>query len=196
MKDAFLNCTSLRDVYFPQGLEKISWGAFKQCSSLSAMVIPPSLVEIKECSFANCTGLERVQFCEEIEVFVSASSMSGWWNRREFMTLTPCIYSLLVQYNIPEEICTLPARTWQLNIHEMLRRIPDVVNRTFRSSYLDCTDPSLTREVILEVYLDSISDKIEYYNMLGEVPMLLERAIFGGHGHAETDIVPHILSYL
>jgi len=112
------------------------------------------------------------------------------------MTLTLSTSCFWVQDKIPESIRTLPARTWQLDIHEMLRRIPDVVNRTFPSRYFDCTDPSLSREDILELYLDSISDQIGYYQKLREVPMLLELAIYGGHGHAETDIVPHILSCL
>ena len=73
----------------------------------------------------------------------------------EFMTLTLSTSCFLCPYKFPESIRTLQARTWQLNIHEMLWRIPDVVNRTFSPRNLDCDDPS-----ILEEYLDLIIKKL------------------------------------
>ena len=112
------------------------------------------------------------------------------------MTLTLSTSCFLCPYKFPESIRTLQARTWQRNIHEMLRRIPDVVNRTFSPRDLDCDIMSVNGEDILEYYFDLISDQIEYYQKLREVPAILELAIYRGHGHAETDIVPHILSYL
>ena len=94
------------------------------------------------------------------------------------MLFAPC--------NIPERIGLVQARKWQLNIHEMLRRIP-----------------SISPE-ILSAYFESINSKLSVYENLKDAPMLLELAIYQNNGILNnniddiltTDIVPHALSYL
>ena len=123
---AFHNCSSLTNVELPQGLEKIEKGAFHYCRSLHAIVIPSSVKEIDGHVFSRCLELRCVQFCVEIEEFVSGESMRGWWNRRRFRKKSLIAYCAFVRYNIPERVSLIQGREWQLNIHEMLRHIPDV----------------------------------------------------------------------
>ena len=67
-----------------------------------------------------------MQFCVVIEEFVSGESMRGWWNRRRYREKSLIAYCAFVRYNIPERVSLIQGREWQLNIHEMLRHIPDV----------------------------------------------------------------------
>ena len=48
------------DVIIPEGLTKISDGAFVSCTSLKTVVIPDGVTEIGEGAFASCTSLELV----------------------------------------------------------------------------------------------------------------------------------------
>ena len=79
-----------------------------------------------------------MQFSEEIEEFVSEESMRDWWNRRKFLEISLRTYCFFVQCNIPRCVGLLQATKWRLNIHKMLRRIPDVQNRTFIPRDIHC----------------------------------------------------------
>ncbi len=71
---AFSFCNSLNSIVLPQGLEKISEGAFMN-SAISEIILPPSVKAIKTCAFTNAEinsiNLENV---EEIESFAFYSS--------------------------------------------------------------------------------------------------------------------------
>ena len=92
---------------------------------------------------------------------------------------------LFARCNIPERVGLVQARKWQVNIHEMFRRIPSISPED------------------LSAYFESIS-KLSVYEKLKDVPMLLELAIYQNNGILNTkiddilnaDIVPRILSYL
>ena len=80
------------------------------------------------------------------------------------------------------------ARKWQINIHDMLSRIP----------FIPPED--------LSAYFNSINSKLSAYENLKDAPMLLELAIYQNNAILNTnaniddilntDIVPRILSYL
>jgi hypothetical protein len=44
------------------------------------MIRPPSSISLMTSSCVAVTNLSEVEFCEEIEVLVSAASFQGWWN--------------------------------------------------------------------------------------------------------------------
>jgi hypothetical protein len=133
----------------------------------------------------SCTQLTHIQFCEEIEAFVSGELIWDWWNHgvNEKALNTYCFFA---RCNIPMRVGLVQARKWQVNIHEMLRRIPSIPDKD------------------LSAYFDSIDSKLSLYENLKDAPVLLELAIYWDNAFLNTniddilntDIVPRIMSYL
>ncbi len=62
---AFQGCSKLEDIYIPEGIKEIEWGAFENCSSLKGIVVPKSVVKIEEFAFQGCNQLENVDIQNE-----------------------------------------------------------------------------------------------------------------------------------
>ena len=60
--EAFLGCSSLASVVFPDALHTIEMGAFLGCSSLASVVFPDALHTIGEYAFADCSDLKALIF--------------------------------------------------------------------------------------------------------------------------------------
>lgn len=182
---AFSHCLWLTDVTLPEGLEKIERNAFHTCTSLNAIVIPSSVMEIHEKAFLQCSELTHVQFCREIEEFISGESMRGWWNGG-VLGISLLTYSFFVQCNIPKRVGLVEATSWRRSIHDMLSRIP-----------------SITRDDLISYFL-SIDSKLFLYENLKDAPLLLELAINQSSGIVNTnidailngDLISRVLSYL
>jgi len=137
--------------------------------------------------FQQCSQLTSVEYCEEIEEFVTGESMRDWWNHGVHEK-SPSTYCFFVRRNIPERVGLVQATKWQGIIHEMLRRIPSIP--------LD----------ELSAHFDSINSKLSVYENLKDAPMLLELAIYQNNAILNTNaniddilntnIAPCILSYL
>ena len=164
---AFNDCSELTAAILNDGLEVIETGAFYGCA-LERINIPPSVREIDETAFKECLNLTTVQFCDEIEEFVSSGSMRHWWNNgvHERCLRTYC---LLVQFNIPERVGFLLPRMWQSNIHDMLGGIPSISSEGLCS------------------YFRSIDSKLSVYDKLKDAPALLELAIWKSKIIKQTD---------
>jgi hypothetical protein len=98
--------------------------------------------EIDETAFEECSNLTTVQFCDEIEEFVSGESMRHWWNNGVH---EKCLstYCLLVRFNIPERLGLVRATQWQDSIHGMLMRIP-FISKNGMDSYFRSMDSKLS----------------------------------------------------
>ena len=169
-KYTFNGCASLRDVYLSEGLESIGDEAFSLCPFLRHISIPPTVKEISPHTFGDDFGtgvniffrvrrnLERVQFCDYVEEFVSGESIRYWWKHgvteRSLET-----YNFLVRCNIPARLLLLGVMRWQATIHEMLRRIPS----TFMA---------------LDDYFNTIDSTLVAYESLPDALSLLELAIW------------------
>jgi hypothetical protein len=101
---------------------------------------------------------------------------------------TPQNIHFFVQCNIPERFGFVQATKWQVNINEMLTRVPSIPSED------------------LSAHFDSINSKLSIYENLKDAPMLLKLAIYQNNAILntttnidnilDTDMVPHILSYL
>jgi hypothetical protein len=114
-----------------------------------------------------------VEFCNEIEMFVSCcEAMRDWRNQgRHEKSLNT--YCFLVQCRTPERMLGLTlVSSWQVNIYNMPRSIPS------------------TSTEGLNAYFDTIDCKLTYYESLRELFMLLVLGI------PNDDIVLHVLSFL
>ena len=76
---AIEDCPGLTTVILNDGLDVICTGAFKGCA-LVHIDIPPSVRDRDVAAFEENSNLTNVQFCNEIEDFVSGESMQHWWN--------------------------------------------------------------------------------------------------------------------
>ena len=141
--------------------------AFSGCA-LVRIDIPPSVREIDATAFEECSNLTTVQFCDEIEEFVSGESMRHWWNPgvHERCLRT---YSFFVRCNIPERVGLLLPRMWQSNIHDMLGGIPSISSKG------------------LDSFFRSIDSKLSVYDKLKDAPALLELAIWKSKIIERTD---------
>ncbi len=70
-KNAFKNCTSLREVVFSGGtpsLREISEGSFEGCSSLIGIDLPLYITTIGDNAFKNCTALSDIELHDNVNV--------------------------------------------------------------------------------------------------------------------------------
>lgn len=57
---AFMNCSSLKELVFPETLEYIGTMAFKDCRGLETITLPASVADYGANAFAACAGLKKV----------------------------------------------------------------------------------------------------------------------------------------
>ena len=55
----FADCTSLKSIVLPEGVERISFTAFMNCSNLKSITLPGTLREIEASAFWNCYGMSE-----------------------------------------------------------------------------------------------------------------------------------------
>ena len=67
--DAFHNCTHLKSVVIPEGVQKIENWAFPNCTSLESINIPDSLTTLVRVPFAACFKLGKVEISPYHKVF-------------------------------------------------------------------------------------------------------------------------------
>jgi hypothetical protein len=141
---------SLTTAILNDGLEEIGKWAFASCA-LVRIDIPPSVREIDETAFEECSNLTAVQFCDEIEEFVSGESMRHWWNNGVH---EKCLstYCLLVRFNIPERVGLVRSATLQTNIHGMLELIPSISPKRLFSYFRSMDSKLSAYEAKLSAY--------------------------------------------
>ena len=65
-KEAFKDCTMLKEVKLSQGMTVISESAFMGCTYLNSIVIPDHLVSIEESAFAQCHSLKEITMPDSV----------------------------------------------------------------------------------------------------------------------------------
>lgn len=61
-KEAFYECSALKNLVLPDNLTTIGYSAFAFCASLKSVSLPEGLTEIGFQAFAACTALENINF--------------------------------------------------------------------------------------------------------------------------------------
>ena len=89
--------------------------------------IPSTVHYIEKDVFGNCSALEAVEFCEEIEEFVSAMALRPWWNNGT-SNLSLWTGSFSARCNIPERVGMIILWVWKAQIRAMLQSIPTVMS--------------------------------------------------------------------
>ena len=81
-KDAFRQCSGLREITIPTNVENIGNGAFYGCTFLTSVTIPSSVTSIGDFAFEGCSGLTSVSISEGVEnigghAFESCSNLTS-----------------------------------------------------------------------------------------------------------------------
>ena len=74
--NAFVNKTSLRHVYLPEGVTVVDNSAFSGCTSLSKVVLPNSLRRIEYQAFFACSSLSEIRIPSSLE-YIAGYAFSG-----------------------------------------------------------------------------------------------------------------------
>ena len=59
INECFSNCTSLKNLVVPEGVERINYGCFRDCSALENITLPNTLNYIGPSAFYNCKALKK-----------------------------------------------------------------------------------------------------------------------------------------
>ncbi len=87
--------------------------------------------------------MSSVQFCDEIEEFLSGESMWHWWNNGVLEKYLST-YSFFVRCNILKRVGLVRSATWQDSIHRMLGRIPASVSSEGLNTHFCSIDSKLS----------------------------------------------------
>ena len=95
--------------------------------------------------------MSSVQFCDEIEEFLSGESMRHWWNNGVH---EKCLstYSFFVRCNIPERVGLVRSATLQTNIHRMLEGIPVISSEGLNTHFCSIDSKLSAYEAKLSAY--------------------------------------------
>ncbi|KAH0791897.1 leucine-rich repeat domain-containing protein [Histomonas meleagridis] len=74
---AFTDCSSLKEITFPDKLEDIQEGAFLQCTSLETVMIGENVKKIGDNAFKNCSKLHCIYYNGTKEPITGKDSFSG-----------------------------------------------------------------------------------------------------------------------
>lgn len=61
-KEVFTNCTSLKKIELPDGLDTISAGMFSGCSALTYIFVPNTVTTVGSNAFGGCSALTEIEF--------------------------------------------------------------------------------------------------------------------------------------
>jgi hypothetical protein len=170
--EVFKNCQNLVNVQLKEGLKTIGGQVFLNCTSLEQIVIPSTVADVQSLDvFKNCKRLVKAKFVDEVEEFVSETSLRTWWDKGVARHLLST-YSFLAKHDIVKRFGMLQATKWRNTILDMLECIPYE------------KQPS---------HFKSIHSMLIVYHRLGEVAVLLELALWKSkifeHGHCRPNSV-------
>ena len=71
---SFRDCTSLKEIIFPEGMTIIGEGSFLNCSALQSLYLPDSLEKIVKNAFEGCIGIESISVGKNLRLYEPAAS--------------------------------------------------------------------------------------------------------------------------
>ena len=66
LNSCFQNCTSLKNIVVPEGVERINDWCFRDCSALEGITLPNTLNHIGSCAFMNCKALKKIDIPKNV----------------------------------------------------------------------------------------------------------------------------------
>jgi hypothetical protein len=146
---AFEDCTSLKSIVLPEGLDSIGGGAFKGCTNLITITLPSSLVRIGQGEygeygeygvFEGCTSLKSINLSDGISSITRAS----------FKGCTS-----LTSITLPSSLNTLGSNAFEGCTSLKSISLPDGISYISSATFKGCTS---LNSIVLPEGLDSIGD--------------------------------------
>ena len=70
---AFYKCSNLKEIKFPDSLQKIGYHAFQECTAIEQLYFGDGLEIIEHCAFQGCSSLKTIDFGDKVrEIYGSA----------------------------------------------------------------------------------------------------------------------------
>lgn len=160
---AFLDCSSLTDIVFPDSLTSIGAAAFTNCSSLTSIKIPKNLTMISDNAFYDCSNLSEFIVDSDNPSF---SSEDGVLFDKDKETLLRCPAKKSGIYIVPNGIKSVGNDAFDNceNLTSII--IPDSVTTIDYGAFSNCT--SLT-SITIPKSVTSIGDFVFSHNGLTDI---------------------------
>lgn len=147
---AFCNCSSLKEIHLPDGLQVISFGAFAYCTSLKDLYVPDTVVSIESSAFNNCTSLRTIHLPDTLDkisakLFYNCESLEKVFLSDSITEIGDSAF-----YN-----CRMLQRPW----------IPQEIKKIGANAFCGCRSIS---EVTLPEGIEEIGE-----NAFGDIPHLI-----------------------
>ena len=197
-ENAFKNCENMKDIYLPEGLKKIGYGAFSEIGkNFTSLTVPDSLEEVDEFGFVGCTVYtSRQPHVKDGSVAWTNVKWVGddWYVR--FFPNPPCsaiyvffgcelrydgkypyVYSITQdEYTVSEEI---KGKTWQ----ETLKYVNGYVFTPKREGYA-CIGGKYSLDADT---IEVVVEEQEIYNSAPGGPVLVKKGLAFGEAGEEYD---------
>jgi len=131
---AFLGCSELKSIQFPQSLNSIGYAAFEYCSSLKSIVIPRSVTYIGGSVLANCTELSTIVVEEGNTKYDSRSNCNAIIRKSDNSMIAGCMNTV-----IPNTVKSISSNTFQGMSSLPSISIPNSVTKIGSMAFFNCT---------------------------------------------------------
>ena len=127
---AFEDCTSLKSIVLPEGLDSIGDGAFKGCTSLISITLPSSLIRLGQGEydsygvFEGCTSLTSVALPESIRA-IQPNTFKGCTS--------------LTSISLPESVNSIESNAFEGCASLTQITLPDSLERVSEGTFKNCT---------------------------------------------------------
>lgn len=132
----FMGCSSLKNITIPEGVKKISYGAFYNCPALETISLPSTLEEIGTSAFYGCTSLKSIILPESLTKFGDNSDNS---ERPGYPgSFADC--TNLLKVTIPSKVTTIYSLAFQGCTQLQTIYLGAGVTTIEKNSFTDCTN--------------------------------------------------------
>lgn len=66
--ETFRNCSNLKSIFIPEGIENIGYNTFRDCYSLIAVSLPSTLITISDNAFSDCYALTNITIPKNVSM--------------------------------------------------------------------------------------------------------------------------------
>jgi hypothetical protein len=120
LSGAFKNCKKLKDIFFPDSLEKIGSSAFLGCSAVETLYLGNNLKSIGEYSFCECIALKEIDYNDKLETisecaFYNCSSLKNVSFPESLKTIESGAFKgckAMTEVNIPASVESISSRAF------------------------------------------------------------------------------------
>lgn len=149
---SFQECSSLKKINIPSGIDSIPYAMFRRCSSLTSITLPEKLHTIKDRAFSGCLQLNAINVPKTV-MYIGDSAFMDCENLKEI--------------TLPNHLKTIEENTFYGCIRLHTITIPKSVKKIRTGAFKYCVSlKSVTvhRDCVIEEDAFSSTTKIKYYD--------------------------------